>query len=579
MKKLFEKHTLAKMLGILAIIAVVLTWIFPYGVFQGTQFYEYGSSKIGLSDIPSVVYNSIYFAIDKLVYLFVLAGFYGLLSRTKGYNKLVLNIAKKIKGKEVLATIVTSVIITIITSITTNTFAVLLVIPFVYSILTNGKVNKLGVFASTFGAMLVGVLGATYGTDALIAFNTYFSQTLTGKSALQLTLVYRFIILGIALVLYNLFVYFAVKNKQTKKNSKSDALVNEEFIVEEVKDKKVKVFPVAIILGLVLLFFILGFIDWNGTFKIEVFDKFHEWLTKIKIGKDFTIVSYLLGTSAVAFGYFDLFTLSTVLVVMSIILAILYKINFSELLDAFADGIKKIIAPVGVIVAIYSVFMVVYISPIMPTIIKSIMPKDQVVDINIDYKGSVIPFFNVDTDDDMKADYNLVNQDTNKDGKCDINCDTNKDGYPDKNLDFNADKKSDEKDEEIAAQFNGTSAANIDADQDGIADVNIDTDFSLVRTMLAAIVTNVYQVDLGYTGYSIGGYLVEGFGAIALGLVFLVFFVTYALLQFVAPTSILLMFGLSYTKTSMKDWYKFIWRFALGMLIVSLIIFIFMILI
>ena len=63
------------------------------------------------------------------------------------------------------------------------------------------------------------------------------------------------------------------------------------------------------------------------------------------------------------------------------------------------------------------VFIIVYMSPFVPTIVKSVMPVDGKPNINIDYNGSGIAFFNIDSDENGKPDFNLINQDTNKDGK------------------------------------------------------------------------------------------------------------------------------------------------------------------
>ena len=574
MKKFFEKHTIAKMLGIVIFIAIVLTWIIPTGTFNGTQLIKYDQIRIGFNDLATVAYNSIYYGIDKIVYLLVLGGFYAVLSKTDGYRKLVSNIAKKIKGKETLFVIVTSVILTGLTSVTSSTFAMILFVPMLITIMLEAGLNKLTAFASTFGAILVGVLGATFGTETLNIFNQYFSQTLTIETGKGLTLVFRVIILGIATALYNFFLYFA--SKKALENKKKNE-IDEDFKVEEVKSKNVKLFPIRIVLCLLFIVFILGFVNWDGIFKINTFNELHNWLMDFSIGKDFKIFSYILGTSAVPFGAFDLFTLSTVLFVFTILTAILYSVKFDELLTTFGTGALKLIKPILGMVAVYAVFIIMYMSPIVPTVVNSIMKKDNIPNINIDYNGAGVAWFNIDTDEDRKPDYNLMNQDLDNDGKCDLNCDTNKDGYPDKNIDFDGNGKVDEYDESIIKQLDGgKSVLNLDTDEDGIPDVNVDTGHNLLTTMLAATFTNIFQVDLGYTGYSLGGFLVSGYGASHLALVFLVFFAIYGLLQFFIPTSLILIFGLIYTKVEYKDWMKHIWRFVLGMLCVLLIIFIFM---
>ena len=98
----------------------------------------------------------------------------------------------------------------------------LLFIPLLITIMLNAGLNKLTAFASTFGAVIVGVLGATVGTDALIAFNTYFSQTLaeTGSDA---TIKYRIIILCISVALYAFFLFFAAKKAMDTKKKEEIA--------------------------------------------------------------------------------------------------------------------------------------------------------------------------------------------------------------------------------------------------------------------------------------------------------------------------------------------------------------------
>lgn len=572
MKKFFEKHCVAKAIGILFVIAIVLSWIIPAGQFQGSTLADGGMMRIGFNDIATIFYTSIYFILDKIIYFLVLGGFYAVLSKTDGYKKLVANIVAKIKGKEAIFVVVSSIVITFLTSMISQTLAVFILIPMLITIMLKAGVNKLTAFASTFGAVIVGVLGGIYGVDALITFDSYMSQGLKDKSALELTLAYRIIILAVATILYNFFLYFAAKKSLDSK--KKDEKISEAFEVEETKSKKVKLFPIYIILGVTVLITLLGFIDWNKIFGITAFNEFHTWLTGLKVGKDFTIVSAILGKNALAFGTWDLLTFSVVIAILSLFAGLVYSVKFDELISAFGKGMLHTIKPVGAVIGAYLILVAVYLSPTVPTVVEKVLKQDAVPKLNIDYKGANVAIFNIDQDDDGKADYNLINQDTDKDGKCDLNCDTDKDGFPDKYLDINGDKASDEKDEQIAQQLTGTSVLNVDVDGDGKADVNIAGKFNLPKTIIAAVYTNIFHPDLGYTGYSMGGYLVSSASG-HVEAVFLVFFAIYALLQFFIPTSIVLMFGLTYTNVSLPDWMKYIWRFILGMLCVLLIIFIF----
>ena len=61
------------------------------------------------------------------------------------------------------------------------------------------KLDKLTAFAVTFGSILVGTIGLTYGGEGLYWFN-YYTQT-TVKTAL----VYRALVLVVAFILFNFF--------------------------------------------------------------------------------------------------------------------------------------------------------------------------------------------------------------------------------------------------------------------------------------------------------------------------------------------------------------------------------------
>ena len=574
MKKIFEKHTVAKLLGILLFVAVILSWFIPYSAFEGSELIKTEKAFIGLNDLSSVLSTSINFIIDKIIYLLVLGGFYAIISKTEGYRKMVSGISKAIKGKEVIFVIITSVVLTVLTSVLTYSFIALLFVPMLIAILRNAGINKVTTFAATFGAILVGILGATYGYDGLLTFNAYFSQTFTSKSAMKMTLGYRFIILLIAVALYNFFLYFGVKKSLDTKKKKSDLKEDNEFIIEPVKSKNAKTFPIAIVLFLVLVFAILGFVDWKGIFNLTIFDEFHEWLIGLKIGKDFTFISYLLGRTSSAFGTWGLLNMSVVLVVLSLLTKVMYDIKFDEYFTLFGEGIKKMVKPVGVIIAVYAVFVTTYMGGIIPKITDDIMHINPVPKYNIDYNGAGVAIFNVDDDKDGKVDYNPMNQDVDNDGVCDLNCDTNKDGYPDKNIDINGDQKVDDTDEMIINQLTGTSTLNQDVDGDGIADININKEFNLFKAVVGSMVVNVFNTDLGYTSYSMGGYLLANYGS-HVKLIFIMFVLIHGLFQFFIPTGMLLALGLVYTDLDLKDWIKYIWRFVLGMLCVILLMFIF----
>ncbi|MBQ4583639.1 MAG: hypothetical protein IJA94_01950 [Bacilli bacterium] len=568
MKKFWEKHSLGKILSIVLVLAVILSWVIPVGSFNGSEFVDQGLLRIGIADFGNMLYYVIAMAIDKVLFLLALGAFYGILTKVPAYQRIVTTIAKKLKGKEILFTVLVSLFLTVFTAFSSSAYASLIFVPFVINILASMKLDKMTVLVSTFGSILIGTLGTIFGTEGLYWLNYYLANN-AAVDFMKDGVIYRVVILVVGILLFNFFTITHMKKSLKNKNNE---IIEDVYEVNEVKDK-VRTWPMIVVLSIVALFTILGFIRWNESFGIEIFDNFHTWLTELTIGKDQTIFAYILGNSGAALGSsdFSLFTMISVLFFLGLIVAIMSRLDFGKILSSVSEGIKKIGKPVLALSVAYTIFTVFYLSPMMNTIVNTLMPVDGKPNINIDYNGSGIAYFNIDSDDDGKADKNLVNTKDN----CKVNCDTNNDGYPDKNLDFDGNGKVDENDEEILDSFTEQSITNLDIDGDGLPDVNVDTDFSIAGATIASIVSSIFHLDLNYTAYSLSSYMVTGFGA-NLSILFIIFLTMYGFAQFVVPTSAILIIGLTYSNVEYKNWLKYIWKFLVGMFVCLLVIYLLM---
>ncbi len=467
-----KKNSLVKVIGILAIIAIVMTWIFSTGSFSGTSFQDAGLSRIGFSDIPVLLYYAIYFSLDKIVYLLFLAGFYGVLSKTSGYQKLVASLASKIEKQQKISVLIISLLIVALTAMSTQVFAVILFVPFLISVLLKSGIKKLPVFATTFGSILVGTLAPIYGTEGLTYFNQYVTIEFTDNIWIKIA------ILVCGYFLLNILTILAMKPKEEAKPAKGKkAKVNAEevedvFAIEEPKEKT-KIYPIIIVLGILAIITIMSFIDWS-IFNIKIFTDLHDKLLNVKIGEDFTIISNILGSASQAIGSWDLLTLSIVLLIASVIIAFMYRVSINDYIESFGEGIKKLIKPIGIVLLCYFVFAILYNSAIIPYITSKILPS-------------------------------------------------------------------------------GSS-------------------FNALKVSLMALITNIFHLDLGFTGYSVGSYL-SALYSNSLSAVSLIYLSVYGFISFIAPTSIVLMFGLSYLDIDYLSWIKYIWKFILAMLIVLVFIF------
>ena len=374
MKKKEKKYGLLKGVLILVALAFVLSWVIPTGGYTSSGYASAGMARLGIYDIAYTVYYALSFAVDKIVILLAIGAFYGVLTKTQAYERIVSGIARKIKHKKI-AVVIISVILAALTSLLTQTFVVLIFVPFIISILNRLKLDKMTILATTFGSILVGVMGATYGTDGISMFNYYLGYTQTVPYEMPALLI-RSGVLVIGLVLFNFFTL----SHMSKASKRAESIDLFEVEVEEERAKKTKNMIPIIVVGVVLFVLcILGFVNWSGNFGVEAFDNFHTLITEdIKIeasgsGNDFFIFKDLLGTGITALGSWNNITISAFLIIFTIILALCYRFKMNDFIDAVKSGIKKLLLPSLCIIGAYMLMIVVYQSTYMATIVNKLL--------------------------------------------------------------------------------------------------------------------------------------------------------------------------------------------------------------
>lgn len=359
-----KSQDLWKWLGLFILLGMSLTWIFNYGNFNGAEYYDYGLVQEGLTDIPNAIYNAIYFAGDKIVYLLALGAFYGVLNKSKGYKKLVSRVAEVFKGKEILYAIMTSLVVTVMTTLVEQTFIVLMFVPFLISVALRMRLDKLSAFSITFGSILIGLLGATYGGEGLYWFN-YYTGVEVGTG-----IIYRLIVLVIGYLLFNFITVMHVRKSIREKVNEEES---DPYKVEKIEDKA-KAWPIGVILIVMFILLILGYVNWQSIFGITIFNEFHEWLMGIKIG-EYGIISGILGTQTSALGLWGFIQNSTtiligtaLLIVGIIVVALISRMSLSEIIDGCEEGSRKISKSVWLYIGVYTLMLVAYMSPFIPTI-------------------------------------------------------------------------------------------------------------------------------------------------------------------------------------------------------------------
>ncbi len=463
MKKLFKENDLVKVVTIAILVTLVLSWIIPGGSFSGSEFTDSGLTRLGLNEAALSVVYSVSFFLQQIAFVLILGAFYGVISKTNGYKELVTRCAKFVKGKEIPVVLTVSALIALFVSLSSQIFISMIFIPFVITVLLRSNLDKKTAFIATFGSIFIGMIGATYGTEGLYYFNYYLGTKITTEITI------RFAILAIAYVLFSLFNVKHIKKVLSSKKA-IDESKEDKFAVEASSKKKQKVWPIIVLLSIVAVFAILGYVKWEESFNITCFNSFHEWLIGLKISK-YTIVSYILG-KVTAFGTWELYSINTILFVVMIISAIIYKVNLDDCIDGIGNGLKQMAKPAVFMVLGYAVFVLIYWAPIVPTISHWLL------------KSSFNPF----------------------------------------------------------------------------------------STTLAAFISSVFTADFGYTGYTVGAYLTAAY-ANNMNQAYVIYAAMHGFAQMIAPTSVILLAGLSYVGISYKDWMKHIWKFIVALLVILVIIF------
>ncbi len=348
-----ENHQLGKALGVLALTSILITWLVPYSTVSGGTITEVGLDKISLTELPVAIYYAFNLAVDKIAYVALLAMFYGVLSKTDSYSKLVTVISTKFKGKEVKFSIGVALLFMLLTTLLTQTLAVIFFVPFIISILAKLKVDKLTAFAVTFGAVLVGSIGSIYGTEALYWFNNYASLSIEDGLA------YRVILFLASAILFIMFSVLRFKGTNDEKD-----LIEDPFVVEDNKSKT-SIIPASIIMGISTILIILGYTAWQTNFGIETFNDFHTWLLELQLGEETFIFSDLIGSYGYPFGQWDVFNGIVLVIIMTILTALINRVKMDKFIENITDGFLVIIKPLLLFVVVYIVFALTYNTPIM----------------------------------------------------------------------------------------------------------------------------------------------------------------------------------------------------------------------
>lgn len=383
-----KKYGLFSVLLVILLIVVVATYFI-----DGRD----GSvSYLAIGDVFLNYVQSIYYFFDTIIFILVVGGLYGALNKSSSYKKLVTSIATKMEGKEKLFVVVSTIVFALLSSLTGLNVILLIFIPFVVSIILLLGFDKLVALSSTVVAVLVGFIGGIFVTfrDASNQYATSYTtfDKLVGLESDYGNIFPKILLLVIAV---GLLIFYTLKHiKKIEDGEIKNELSNNDVFFVEPRDKngkKVKVdyskkksWPVMVMGVILLVLLVLGFMPWNSLFGIEVFNDFHTWLTELTIPKfnlfghkfsEYPVFTSLISANFSAFGEWGslgTYMMAVVLIALFIfILKFVSRVKFSELMDGFIYGVKKMVPAVMIVMLAYTVLVCVYNNGMVETIISN----------------------------------------------------------------------------------------------------------------------------------------------------------------------------------------------------------------
>lgn len=397
------KYNALRMLLVTLLYLALFSWFLPAASFQ-TEFAKEGFSQIGLFDLFSNYFaTSIQYFGTFALFVLVVGGFYGVLHMIPAYRSLLDKMAKALEGNERLFIFVTIIMLAVLTSVCGMQLGLLIFFPFLAALILLLGYDKVTVALTLAGSVMVGIMGTTVASTNISYLVSYlagseelvnFSTALGTRTAVLLLGIILLMIAtmrhmkksttvtgGVAakasdtpVIIKEVAETKTTKKttkkktvKKTNKGSKNRAFAMEKDViaVKEEKErfdvlpreveKSQKSFPVVLSFVVMFVIFVLAFIPWATTLNINFFDKITSEFLKIKIF-GFPLFAKLLTANTDSFNAFGAWTITDLiplLMVVTLFLALVYRIKVVDLVEGFVRGVKKAVVPAAIVILVY----------------------------------------------------------------------------------------------------------------------------------------------------------------------------------------------------------------------------------
>lgn len=331
-----KKYNLLKILGIFFLVSVILTWFIPIGTYVDNVVQIDSIKPLGLFDIFYVPLYTILAYSEYAFVLLMIGALYGVFNKIGVYDLLVEKTANRFKNKK--SFLVLSILtFSILSSFTGLAFPLFILVPFTVSVITKMGYSKLTALASTVGAMLVGMIGTTFGLIQTVYNGELYSINLFERMGSG---IYDKLVMRLITYVVITFLYIMTVLSKSNKDIKEVKIKNEE-IKEKKKVKEEKsVLPMFISIVLLTVISLFTMYHWDYIFGGTVFTNFDSTLVETTIGENVTLYN-ILGNTLSQIGTFGNLHLIALIFVIIVFVSFVYGISVDDTIEGMKDGMKS----------------------------------------------------------------------------------------------------------------------------------------------------------------------------------------------------------------------------------------------
>lgn len=362
-----RKNNTLKVLLIAILFTFLLTWILPITYYNGGLFTD-TRYPVGLFDMFNYPTLTLYYFGQMVLYVLAVGAFYGVFNKTGVYRKICDKIAKLFEGKEFIFYPVVVTLLSVIVAFCGFSYELIFLLPLLTNIILLMKHDKVTVALTVIGSIAVGFMGSIFAKDISYTYMEILGVTYTDLIWYRVIM----LVLGIAALVFN--IIYRIKKMEFKKDDTEKELLAEKIDVKTKKGKVRANWPAIVVFDLILVLMIISTLDFVGAFNVTVFQTFHTKVMQFAI-KDYAIFAKVLG-STMQNGYLGNWSnveFTTIMVLATIVLAMIYRIKVSDIFDGYKEGAKKFALSALLMVLAYTVLITTSNHPIILTILKPLM--------------------------------------------------------------------------------------------------------------------------------------------------------------------------------------------------------------